>query len=165
MLIREERTSDRLAIAGVTARAFAGLEHGDQTEPRIIERLRAAGALSISLVAIEKHAVIGHAAFSPVAIDGLHDGWFGLGPVSVEPDHQSRGVGSALIRRGIEQLRFRGAAGCVVLGDPSYYRRFGFERDPGLRYEGAPPEYFMRLSLAAAAAPAGIVDYAPAFTG
>lgn len=121
------------------------------------------GTLTLSLVAIEAEELIGHIAFSPVSIDGCHDGWFGLGPVSVKPEHQMRGVGAALIRRGIEQLRHRGAAGCVVLGDPDYYCRFGFERDSGLRYEQAPPEYFMRLSLTAEEPPTGVVDYAPPF--
>mgnify|MGYP001413824289 FL=1 len=164
MLIREEREDDLVAIAEVTASAFADLAHSDQTEHEILDRLRAAGALAISLVAIEADALIGHVAFSPVTISGLHNRWFGLGPVSVHPRHQRRGVGSALIRRGIEQLRSRGAAGCVVLGDPAYYYRFGFEHDPGLRFEGAPPEYFMRLNLAAAEPPTGTVEYAPAFT-
>ena len=67
----------------MTARAFAGVEHSDQTEPQIIGRLRAAGALSLSLVAIEGNVLIGHVAFSPVTIDGAGEGWFGLGPVSV----------------------------------------------------------------------------------
>lgn len=165
MLIRSEDDGDHSAIAEVTARAFASVEHSDQTEPEIIERLRADDALTISLVAIENDILIGHVAFSPVTIDEAHDGWFGLGPVSVEPGHQATGIGSALIRTGLEQLRSRGAAGCVVLGDPAYYCRFGFQRDDGLRYEGAPPEYFMRLNFAADETPTGRVDYASAFTG
>lgn len=165
MLIRDEQEGDHASIADVTARAFAGAEHSDQTEPAIIDRLRAAKALTISLVAVEDAVVVGHVAFSPVTIDGTQSKWFGLGPVAVEPHHQSSGIGSALIRRGLERLRSNGAAGCVVLGDPAYYSRFGFERDDALRYEGAPPEYFMQLSLTAQKTPAGRVDYAPAFTG
>ncbi|UPJ65618.1 N-acetyltransferase [Bradyrhizobium sp. 191] len=165
MMIRQEQEGDYSAIADVTARAFAGMEHSDQAEPEIIKRLRASDALSLSLVAIEGGILIGHVAFSPVTIDGAHDGWFGLGPVSVEPDHQQKGIGSAPIRTGLEQLRSSGAAGCVVLGDPAYYRRFGFDRDDDLRYEGAPPEYFMRLNFIADQPPTGRVDYAPAFAG
>ena len=165
MLIRQEQGGDHGAIADVAARAFAGVEHSDQTEPEIIARLRAADALTISLVAIESDILVGHVAFSPVTIEGADHGWFGLGPVSVKPDHQGAGIGSALIRRGLEHLRAQGAAGCVVLGEPDYYRRFGFERDEGLRYEGAPPEYFMRINFTANDAPTGRVDYAPAFTG
>lgn len=165
MEIRQEQQGDHPSIANVTERAFAGAEYSDQTEHEIIERLRATNALAISLVAVENDALVGHIAFSPVTIDGVHRGWFGLGPVSVEPHHQVRGIGSALIRTGLEQLRSRGAAGCVVLGRPAYYRRFGFERDGNLRYEGAPPEYFMRVSFTADKPPSGRVDYAAAFAG
>ena len=164
MLIRVEQEGDCASIGDVTARAFAGKEHSDQNEPLIIERLRAGDALTVSLVAVEHDAVIGHVAFSPVTIDGENGRWFGLGPVSVEPNSQSRGIGSALIRKGLDQLRQREAAGCVVLGDPAYYRRFGFEHDDALRYDGAPPEYFMRLLLADEEPPKGRVDYAPAFS-
>jgi len=126
---------------------------------------RASDALTISLVAIESDVLVGHVAFSPVTIDGTDVSWFGLGPVSVDPDNQGVGIGSALIRAGLEQLRGQGAAGCVVLGDPAYYSRFGFERDDELRYERAPPEYFMRMSLIPCRRPTGRVDYSPAFTG
>lgn len=165
MLIRHEQEGDYDAISMVTALAFADAEHSDQTEPEIIVRLRAAGVLTISLVAIDGETLVGHVAFSPVTIKGAGGGWFGLGPVSVKPDYQGTGVGSALIRGGLEQLQSQGAAGCVVLGDPAYYSRFGFERDDDLRYDGAPPEYFMRLLLAARATPSGRVEYAPAFNG
>lgn len=165
MLIRQEQQCDHAAIANITAAAFAGLEHSDGSEPRIIERLRAAGDLTISLVAVEDDQLIGHVAFSPVTIDDAFVDWFGLGPVSVGPAHQGRGIGSALIRQGLDRLRALGAAGCVVLGEPAYYTRFGFERDDRLTYEGAPPEYFMRISLTADEPPIGRVDYAPAFVG
>jgi putative acetyltransferase len=165
MLIRHEQEGDYDAISMVTALAFADAEHSDQTEPEIIVRLRAAGVLTISLVAVDGEALIGHVAFSPVTINGGGGGWFGLGPVSVKPAYQGAGVGSALIRDGLKQLQFHGAEGCVVLGDPSYYARFGFERDDNLRYDGAPPEYFMRLLLAAPVTPTGSVEYAPAFAG
>lgn len=165
MMIRPETISDYDAIADVTARAFADVQYSDQTEAEIIKRLRNAGALTISLVAIKNDALIGHVAFSPVTIDGEHDKWFGLGPVSVEPKHQALGIGSTLIWAGLEQLRFRCAAGCVVLGNPAYYRRFGFERSEGLRYKGGPAEYFMCLNLAADQTPSGFIDYAPAFSG
>lgn len=89
-------------------------------------------------------------------------GWLGLGPVSVAPDLQGRGIGSALIQEGLSQVRASGAKGCVVLGDPGYYLRFGFRQDPGLRFAGVPSEYFMRLALAGAV-PAGDVTYQPAF--
>lgn len=162
MKIRFEHVQDHDAIADVTARAFAGVEHSDQTEPAIVAALRAAGALSLSLVAVEREEVIGHIAFSRVTIEGKHEDWFGLGPVSVCSEHQGAGIGASLIRQGLDCLRSSGAAGCVVVGEPAYYRRFGFENDPALFYEGVPPDYFMRLSFGASN-PSGRVDYHPAF--
>src|SRR5690606_15389505 len=150
------------AIKQVTADAFALMEHSNQTEPAIIAALRDAGALTISLVATDGDEIIGHVAFSPVTIDGDDHRWFGLGPVSVRPDLQGRGIGGALIRQGLNELRAKGAAGCVLLGNPGYYRRFGFENDPYLQYPGAPPEYFMRLTFGGSD-PAGDVEYHAAF--
>lgn len=164
MLIRPEEPADRAAIAAITAAAFAEVDHSDQSEPEIIARLRASNELTISLVATEDSAIIGHIAFSPVMIDGAHLGWFGLGPMEVEPRRQSEGIGSALVREGLDRLRSQVAAGCVVLGDPAYYSRFGFATDSKLRYDGAPPEYFMRLQLSDRTLPEGGVDYASAFS-
>ena len=141
------------------------MEHSDQSEPAIVARLRAAGALTISLVAVEGEELVGHVAFSPVTIDGSDGGWFGLGPVSILPARQGRGIGSALIRAGLSLLDGAGAAGVVVLGDPAYYPRFGFRRDERLRYDDAPADYFMCMALNGADPPAGRVDYAPAFSG
>lgn len=163
-LIRDEQQGDPIAIADVTARAFAGADHSDHTEPVIVERLRGTGALAGSLVAIVDGTLVGHVVFSPVAIDGAIGVWFGLGPVSVDAGHQSRGIGSTLIRQVLDGLRSRAAAGCVVLGDPAYYRRFGFEQDGGLRYEGPPPDHFMRLALNDDQPPPSRVEYAPAFS-
>ncbi|MGC1302238.1 MAG: N-acetyltransferase, partial [Caulobacteraceae bacterium] len=85
-----------------------------------------------------------------------------LGPVSVRPDRQRTGIGSAVIRDGLRRLRGMGAQGCVVFGDPGYYGRFGFISDPGLRYPGAPDGYFLRLSFTQDA-PGGEVAYHPGF--
>ncbi len=161
-MIRPEQEQDHDAIAAVITQAFAEMEHSDQTEAAIVAALRNAGALSLSLVAEDEAQVIGHVAFSPVTIDGKNVGWFGLGPLSVHPDRQGGGVGGALIRQGLDQLQAQGAAGCVVLGDPGYYRRFGFENDSVLHYDGAPPEYFMRISFGASA-PVGRVEYHSGF--
>ena len=161
--IRDERPGDEAAIAALTAAAFHDVEHSDGSESAIVERLRAAGDLAISLVAENlDRAVIGHVAFSPVAISDGTPRWYGLGPCSVIPLRQRAGIGSALISEGIERLRQMDAGGCVVLGDPAYYRRFGFGHDPALTYPGPPPEYFQRLVLSGPA-PQGTVSYAPAF--
>ena len=107
--------------------------------------LRSAGALTVSLVAEQEGELFGHVAFSPVTIGQEDRGWFGLGPVAVQPGHQNRGIGSKLIEAGLAQLRSSGASGCVVLGEPEYYARFGFRADPRLTFPGPPPEYFQAL--------------------
>lgn len=145
--IRPERPEDVAIIREVTTAAFAMAEHSSGTEGAIVDALRAAGALRISLVATEEDQVVGHVAFSPVTLDGADIGWYGLGPVSVRPDLHGLGLGAALISAGLERLEKLGAKGCVVLGDPAYYRRFGFRQDPAIHYQGVPPEYFMALSL------------------
>ncbi len=160
-MIRPERPGDETAIAALTTEAFATAPHAGGNESRIIDALRAAGALTISLVAEDDGAIIGHAAFSPVYIDGA-TGWFGLGPVSVAPTHQRRGIADALIRLGLDLLAKAGASGCVVLGDPAYYGRFGFRADERLRFEGVPPEYFQTL-LIGGEMPSGEVEYHAAF--
>lgn len=161
MRIREESAGDAAAIRQVTTAAFAGVAHSSGTEGDIVDALRASGALTLSLVAEDGGVILGHAALSPVTIGGAQ-GWFGLGPVSVRPDRQGEGIGAALVREGLSRLRASGAQGCVVLGDPGYYERFGFRADPQLRFEGAPPEYFMRLTCQGRT-PSGRVTYHPAF--
>ena len=95
---------------------------------------------------------MGHVGFSPVLIDGMDIGWFGLGPVSVSPSLQRGGVGSALIKTGLGLLESRGANGCVVLGQPDYYGRFGFTSDHALHYGDVPADYFQSLALRGAPA-------------
>lgn len=158
--IREERAGDADAIAALVTAAFATAEHRSGTEALIVARLREADALALSLVAEEDGVIVGHAAFSPVAIDGQDRGWLGLGPVSVAPGRQRCGIGAALVRAGLERLG--AAAGCVVLGDPAYYARFGFIADAALAYPGPPPAYFQSLVLAGPPA-RGTVSYHEAF--
>lgn len=168
MMIRDEISTDYPAIATLVAAAFLGHPHSRQGEARLVGALRDAGALTLSLVAEEDGKVVGHIAFSPVAIGGVEQGWYGLGPVAVQPGLQGRGIGRALIETGLARLAALGAAGCVLVGDPEFYRRFGFRADPRLTYAGVPPEYFMALPLAApdgttAEMPAGAVTFHPAF--
>ena len=110
--------------------------------------LRLAGALTLSLVAEKDSAVVGHVAVSPVAITDGTFGWYGLGPIAVAPEFQARGIGSALMRRALADLRALGARGCVLLGNPEYYGRFGFKADPSLVLPGVPPQYFQSLAFA-----------------
>lgn len=162
LFIRPERAGDEAAISRIVAEAFAEAEHSNGTEAQIVEQLRASGSLSLSLVAERDGGVVGHIAFSPVAISDGSAGWFGLGPIAVTPDCQRAGIGAALIEQGLDQLRKMGAAGCVVLGEPGYYGRFGFRHEPALTYPGPRPEYFQCMVLGGAPA-AGEVRYAPAF--
>lgn len=161
--IRPERSPDAAAIRELTDMAFRGAKHSSGTEGAIIDVLRTAGALTLSLVATRDGEIVGHVAFSPVTFDGVDIGWLGLGPISVRPDLQSKGIGSALINEGVGYLRRLGVPGCVLLGDPNYYRRFGFESDPAIRYQDVPPEYFMRISLDGSQ-PTGDVAFHPAFS-
>jgi putative acetyltransferase len=145
--IREETQADAAVITEVTVAAFETMEISDHTEQFIVEALRAAEALTLSLVAEVDGRVVGHIAFSPVAIsDGTQD-WYGLGPVSVLPEYQRRGIGKALIQEGLSRLRKLGARGCCLVGHPQYYRRFGFENVNGLVHEGVPQEVFFALSF------------------
>jgi predicted N-acetyltransferase YhbS len=162
MQIRQERPEDASTIRALTDAAFKGMPFSDQTEAQVIDALRAAGALTVSLVAVEGDEIIGHVAFSPVKINGAVGDWYGLGPVSVWPDRQRTGIGQALIREGLQRLQSRSAGGCVLLGDPAYYRRFGFESDPDLHYPDAPPGAFQHLTLKGLR-PSGAVRFHPAF--
>lgn len=161
--IRDERGGDEAAIAALTEAAFRETPHSSGTEAAIVGHLRADGDLSLSLVAeTDDRAIVGHVAFSPVTIADGAPGWFGLGPASVIPLRQRAGIGAALIGEGLERLRKRGANGCVVLGEPAYYGRFGFRHDPRLSFPGPPPEYFQALAMTGPI-PRGMVRYAPAF--
>ena len=162
MKLRAERPGDENAIAAVIEAAFTGHPHSDGSEVGIVEHLRAAGALTVSLVVEDDGQIVGHVAFSPVTIDGEDKGWCGLGPVSVRPDRQKSGIGGRLIREGLEHLAKSGAKGCVLLGDPGYYRRFGFENHAGLRLEGVPAEYFMAKAFEGPV-PSGRVSYHEGF--
>jgi len=89
-------------------------------------------------------------------------GWFGLGPISVSPSCQRTGIGSALMAEGLSRLKAMGAKGCVLVGDPAFYTRFGFGNPPALAHEGVPPEYVLTLCFDGAV-PVGQVVFHPAF--
>ena len=147
VLIREETRDDATVITEVTVAAFESMEISHHTEQFIVEALRSARALTVSLVAEVDGRVVGHIAFSPVAIsDGTSD-WYGLGPVSVLPRYQRMGIGRALIQEGLSRLKDLGAKGCCLVGHPQYYRKFGFENVAGLVHEGVPQEVFFALSF------------------
>lgn len=160
--IRTETPADIAAIHAVTAAAFKDAAHSSHTEHYIIDALRERGELVVSQVAVRDGQVIGHVAVSPVAISDGSEGWFGLGPISVAPPHQGQGVGAALMQAALDALRAISARGCVLLGEPAYYGRFGFRCVPDLVLPGVPAEYFQALLLQAPM-PRGEVSYSPAF--
>ncbi len=145
--LRHETPSDVQAIEALTKAAFLHAEHTRYTEQFIVNALRHAGALSLSLVAERQGEIVGHAAISPIAISDGASGWFGLGPLSVLPPSQGQGIGSLLVRRMADELQQLGAAGCAVVGNPHYYGRFGFQPQAGLFLPGVPPEFFMVLQF------------------
>ena len=145
MILRKETTADIDAITEVTIAAFKNLSVSNQTEQFIIKALRSADALNISLVAEIDERIAGHIAFSSVVIsDGTKD-WYGLGPISVLPEYQKQGIGKSLINEGLSLLKKMGGQGCALVGDPNYYKRFGFKNFPELVHEGIPQEVFLAL--------------------
>ena len=146
-LIRNEAPEDTAVIGEVTVDAFRPLGFETLNEPFIIEALREAGALTISLVAEIDNKVIGHIAFSPATISDGTPGWYALGPVSVLPEYQGAGIGRALIWAGFERLKKMGAKGCCLVGHPDYYGRVGFIHPSGFYYEGVPEEFFFAISF------------------
>lgn len=162
ILIRAETSADVSAITEITVAAFRTMAISNHTEQFIVEALRAANALTISLVAQLQGRVVGHIAFSPVTISDGCPNWYGLGPVSVLPEYQRQGIGGALIREGLARLKAMNARGCCLVGHPGYYNRFGFNNTPGLGHEGVPAEVFFALSFDGHV-PQGTVEFHEAF--
>ena len=162
LTIRNEQPDDIDTIAQLTEAAFQNEEHSSHTEQFIVNALRDAGELSVSLVAVENGKSVGHVAISPVTISSGATGWYGLGPISVSPERQREGIGSALMKAALAQLQSLGGAGCVVLGNPAYYGRFSFKNHPELTLPGVPQEYFQVLSFGIEL-PTGEVKYHAAF--
>ena len=147
VIIRNETEADVDSIAEVTLAAFKTLAISNHTEQFIIEALRADNALIVSLAAELDGRVVGHIAFSPVTMSDGTPGWYGLGPVSVLPEHQKQGIGKSLIEAGILRLKALEAKGCCLVGHPDYYRKLGFKNVSGLVHEGVPPEVFLVMSF------------------
>lgn len=144
--IRPEKPSDVSLINQITIDAFSPIAYASHTEHLIIDALRKAEGMTLSLVADINGLMVGHIAFSAITIDGKNRDWYCLGPISVQPNFQKAGIGSRLIKTGISMIRDMGGRGCVLEGSPTYYQRFGFKAYPGLILDGAPTqEYFMAL--------------------
>ena len=130
--IRPEAPGDEDTIFALTEAAFADMPFSEGDEQHLIGRLRRDGDLTLSLVAEDAERIVGHIAFSPVTISDGAQQWYGLGPVSVWPELHHRGIGGALIRRGLTDMGVKGAKGVVLLGSNVYYPRFGFQHRPQL---------------------------------
>ncbi len=165
MTIRPERPEDASRIREVHQRAF-----GQPAEAELVEKLRASGCESLSLVA-DDDTVVGHILFTPLVVEGPERRVVGMGlaPMAVLPDRQRQGIGSQLVTLGLEVLRARGCPFVVVVGHPEYYPRFGFEpaSKHGLasQWEGMPDAAFMVLVLdvGAMAGATGVARYREEF--
>jgi putative acetyltransferase len=160
--IRPETPSDENTIEQVTRQSFLSHPYSHQTEQFIIRALRADHALAVSLVAEDAGRIVGHIALSRVTTSDGATGWYGLGPISVEPEWQRCGIGRTLMESGLAEIRKLGANGCVLVGDPAYYTRFGFASNPALIVEGVPQEFVLSLPFGGSAAQ-GNVQFHAAF--
>ena len=162
MIIRKEEHSDIEAITEVTIAAFKDHPISRQTEHFIINALRLADALVISLVAEIDGRIVGHIAFSPITLSDGTEGWYGMGPVSVLPDYQKKGIGKSLINKGLSLLKDIEGQGCALVGFPDYYKKFGFKNHLEMIHEGVPQEVFLVLPFRETI-PKGIVNFHDGF--
>jgi putative acetyltransferase len=163
-LLRAQLPEDASALADLHRAAFGG-----ELEAALVGALGAAGAIAVGLVAERQGEVLGHIVFSPLELETSEVRLAALAPMAVRPGEQSRGIGSALVRAGLERCRALGFDAVVVLGHPDYYPRFGFRPASGLGLRApwdVPGEAFMALELAPGVlgAARGTVRYHPAFS-
>lgn len=162
LIFRRETPADVDAIDDLTARAFAPKAFSDGTEPQVIKRLRERQELTLSLLAVDGTGkILGHVAFSPVQIPGQPD-WYGLGPISVEPAHQRKGIGRAMVKEAVTQLRHLGARGIALIGNPAVYGPMGFVSLGGLTHGDLPPCLVQHMTLSGND-PVGELRFSPAF--
>jgi putative acetyltransferase len=143
MLIRDETIGDIPAISRLVTEALLMLAQSTGTEASIVEKLRAKGALALSLVAAEEGEAIGYLAASAARI-GTQEGWGLIGPLAVLPPRHRQGIGTALMAEALRRLRAT-SRGAALVGNPAYYGRFGFRAFPGLTVAGCPPEVVQAL--------------------
>lgn len=158
--IRDEGAADAPAIARLVTEALRLLPQSTGTEAAIVERLRADGALALSLVAEDGGRPVGYLAASAARV-GMHAGWGLIGPLAVLPSRHRQGIGSALMAEALRRLRAT-CRGAALVGDPAYYARFGFCAFPGLGVTGCPPEVVLALPFDGSA-PCGELIHHPAF--
>lgn len=162
VVIRAERIGDEESIGQVIESAFLGMPYADGDESGLVAALRAHDALSVSLVAELEGAIVGQIAFSPARAAAGAPGWYALGPVAVLPAHQGFGIGSRLVRVGLQRIFDLGASGCILTGNPAYYSRFGFTVSPESAPPGEPARFFM-VKLLCGELPTGPIHFHEAF--
>lgn len=161
-MVRPEVATDAADIEAITKAAFSGKPYAAGDEHELIGALRSAGALTLSLVAVSAEQLLGQVTFSPATCNDPTADWFTLGPVAVAPAHQTQGIGAQLITTGLGVLSERGAAGCILTGNPDYYRRFGFQLAPQQAPDAATRPHFMIKSLGGKV-PEGTLGFHPLF--
>lgn len=163
MLLKDEKKQDIEQITRIQYAAFK--DHpiheigAEPVEHRIVKRLRMADALTLSILADMEGESVGHIAISPAAIGESLHGWYLLGPVGVLPAHQRKGVGSALIDEAIRRMKTMDAKGIVLVGDPAFYKRFGFSNVPDITYEGIPGQFILSLPFTKERTKGGIIAH------
>lgn len=164
--IRLEQPTDHEAVFGVNSRAF-----DTDLEARLVDGLRVQARPYVALVAEADGQVVGHIAFTPVSVGErpATSRTLGLAPMAVLPEYQCRGIGSQLVRSGLDACRDVGAELVFVLGHPGYYPRFGFQpaAPHGLHYLDAthdPSFFVLELEPGALQLAAGLVSYHPLFS-
>jgi len=145
LIIRDQTVADFATVHELVIAAFKTLPIACGREQFLMDELWRSGAATVALVAEEDSIVIGQAAFSKVLVGGADVSWHGCGPVSVLPPRHKQGIGSAMMREGLNCLRALGSKGCVVVGHPAYYPRFGFTCTDAMTLPGVPPDVFMAI--------------------
>ena len=141
--IRLETVHDRETISKIIDSAFFGKQYSGGNEAAIVDELRRAGDLSLSLVADLEDVPVGHIAFSPAHLSEGIGRWYALGPLAVSPMYQRGGIGTALVTKGLDIIESMEADGCILTGALRYYSRFGFEHSPQNAPVGEPAAHFM----------------------
>jgi putative acetyltransferase len=161
--IRNEQAVDSAAVSELLKAAFANQPYSQNQEYRLVEALRQAQACTLALLAYLGDQLVGVVYASAVTIKPeLPQRWYCIAPLAVAPQFQRQGIGQQLMYAALAQLQAQGAQGCVLVGDPHYYERFGFVRKPGLVSPEIPDEFVLQLAWQNAPAQ-GEVHYHPAF--
>lgn len=145
--IRSELPTDIAEIRTLVTAAFTPAPHYVGAEADIVDLLRKTGDMALSLVAEKAGKILGHLVLSPLLINGEASTWLGLGPISVPAVARKQGIGAALIKEGVKQIKKLDASGCVTVGSLRYYERFGFTNHVGMHLTGAPTKDFLAFSF------------------